>query len=561
MRISCPFFFVALIIGILAIYGPGIRDDHLIAFDDPIVVVPMRDVRTLSDYTEKRARNEIIDLQPVRDLTYAIDYRTGEHFHATNSALWTATGALLYLILVALGIGETLAAFIALAYAFDPIFVNTVAWASARKHLLATLFTFAATLLLVRHRRRIGWGAAAGILATYTLACFSQPLNVLWPAFAVLYLYGARKFETAEPKSANGRAPEWTLLAAGMAIAILCLALNYLYYTDAYLLHSGGAAKVLTNANEEVTGARLLALGRYFFQIVFPYWPSIWDHYPGSPQNLAGLFLLPVFLSLFFKFRIRLATPWLTLALLSLLPVLVRMTNVFATDNYLLVAGAGVFIAIAQLLEHLPSRNTWPVLGVLLLVALTTRSVVQARAWSSEDRLWETAYAIEPTPKNARELGVRALLRGDAERAYALALDLREWNPGDPNLAYLLCQSIARLPKISLAQKFTLLDQFAPKDAVPAPWCTYTRATLRAEAGDFRGAQAEFAAEKIDTSTYRARFGDALEAASAEREFICARSEASACGALTERFRTLPGWSEARYRARAQALGQSRNEK
>jgi protein O-mannosyl-transferase len=166
----------------LILYGPIIYEQPLLKFDDQGVVVPLKDLHAWQDYRAALKEGKILDRAPIRDLSLWIDWQIAKifharPFHATNLVLWLGILLLFYRLRNKFSSPFLGAWGIALAlYAFNPIMVDSVAWASARKHLLSAFFTLAATTYLIDRGPPFSWRNILAITLLYALAVLSGQL-------------------------------------------------------------------------------------------------------------------------------------------------------------------------------------------------------------------------------------------------------------------------------------------------------------------------------------------------------------------------------------------------
>lgn len=463
------------------IYEPIIRDGKVLEYDDATLVNPLFQVHSVADYGALLDKNLIVDLEPVRDFSYWLDIQIANLFqpswsvfHFTNLILWFGVCFLMWQLLLELKVAPAFALALVALYAFDPIFTNSVAWISGRKYMLSTLFIFAATLLFLR-TLRTAWSVrrVSFILVLYFLACYSHPISTTWPAFAALY-YGItiKKW----PRSV---AP-W-FLAAGLAvIGLSCAWSNHSYYLGSYVA-SAGVEKVIS-AGDNFAGSVVLMLGRFFFQIIFPAWPSIWSHYPGSPQNLVGAGLFAVFITYLVRRNRRDSLVWIGFFLIMTFLVVFIPNNVFAADAYITAAAFGIVAAGALLVKNvrwstLSKTIRWSILSLLSLamIGFISLSREQALAWRTIDSLMERAYEIEPTLSNTVAWGQILLRRKDYDRALEIALRAASWNAGySAKRGLIFAQSVNLNPHLTNAAKIRLLNE-NPIDSI---WVHLIRATL-----------------------------------------------------------------------------------
>ncbi|WP_309897092.1 hypothetical protein [Archangium sp.] len=474
-------FPLLLALALLCVYWEPVRLDPLLGRDDQELVDPLRSVRSVSDYLEAVRSNVILDRQPVRDLSFWVDLRLGEWLgvgtlHLTNLLVWLA------IVLVA---GSALRrvrpdswgsrAVLAL-FALHPVVANSVAWISARKHLLAVLFLLLATRELLRlttDPQRKRWVSALLISGWYALAMASQPLGLLWPLWAALWVW------LQSPR--ESRRSHLGVLLGCVPLLLAAAWVNQAYYSGPYLLRYGNAK--LTDGGFGIT---VLSLGRYAFQLVAPLRLSV-QYYPGSTLNLVGALLAPALAFLAFKLGPRRdVAAWLGFILFPLALVSIRMTNIFVSDTYLLLPAFGA-AALATVLVHELGPRLAPMwrpaalgLAAVLLLAFGFGSWRQAKSWLSDRALWEHAYATEPTPQSLAKHAQYQLTDGKVEEALELALELKQWNPGERHLPMLLARSVYLHPGLSVADKLRFLET----EGIRSPWTQYHAALLFAQQGD-----------------------------------------------------------------------------
>src|ERR1035437_9160759 len=132
-------------------------------------------------------------MQPVRDAAIKLNLVLRDKyglktFHVFNFALWI--GILFIIDLILRKVFPWLRPMVApaiLLYSVHPVFVGSVAWISASKHLLSAFFILLATWLWLGGRSLIG------VFIWYVLSIFSQPITILWPIWAWLHSLGAGK--------------------------------------------------------------------------------------------------------------------------------------------------------------------------------------------------------------------------------------------------------------------------------------------------------------------------------------------------------------------------------
>lgn len=493
--------FVFIALANAAIYSGLIVDDPFLRRDDYLVVAPLEEIRGFGDYFEGRSKGRIIDVAPVRDfsfvLNYAIKRATGlSTFHFTNFALWIAVLFLVFKILLLLYSNTTLVLGAVFVYSLHPVFVGTVAWITARKHLLAGFFILWATYLLVKAVRQ---GTkryvplAAAICFLYLLSVLSQPITVLWPLWAMLFV--------ALRNSGNNR-PYFHLVLACLPVMVLCVGLNYWYYSGPYL-ELTRFEKFSSNPDADM-GMVLLVVGRYFSNLILPI-RLVTVYYPGSWLNLAGLFAIAAFIAVLLKFASRREViTWLSFYFLMLAPVTVRLTNILVSDTYVITAAFGILCLLILLFEKIASA--WPAIAmrlgvsacVLMSVAYASLSAQNAKAWQSDFNLWKHAYETEPSPHVLYQYMDQLIRSHSYQEATRIGYVLREWVPQDPLAHWQWSRAIYENAGLTTGQKIAEIE----KNSDSSPGRDYFLGLLYAEKEDFRKAFNLIAGHIFSSSLY-----------------------------------------------------------
>jgi hypothetical protein len=446
-------FYFILISGLYLIYGHLFESDLFIAYDDSLISNGLEHITSLNQYIDHIRKGLIPDIQPVRDLFTWINYRLirlngSGHFHLTN---------VLVFVFLLMGIRKGLRLMfdrskplidgLVLLIAFSPLHVSSVAWISARKHLLSGAFTVWASVALIRFIQgsRIQWIA---FTIFYLLAVFSQPINLLWPCFALVanHLYGNRK--------------DYPFLIPSMAITLIVGYLNLRYYETTYLWVSGGYSKY-SNTEESKWGASYLAYCRYLFQSLVPYWTSVGEYDFRSWQNIAGAILIAPYYYVITKLTdLRKSILIFIAFMLALLPVIWKMTQRFGTDNYLVTASIPILIGVLLILRH--SRIKPVIISAILIAGIGAEfqhSKSKAAVWTDTFSIFEQAYQVEPGFMNQFQYTDWLLNRGNIDTAYPLAVDLYQRHSDKLGASNLLARAIT-MTQLPVEKKIELFVQF-----------------------------------------------------------------------------------------------------
>ena len=393
-------------------------DDWLWSDDSPLRTPSAAMLRHIWLDLDARVRRDVgSEYLPVRDLAVAADmaaWGDNEHGpHATQLALYALTVLGLGGLLVRFGVRRDLAWLATLLWAIHPLHVESVAWLSERKGVLAGLFVVACGHAWIRYRRggSAAWLAVAAIAAvagtwSKAPAMFGPAVVAAWD---LLVLPAARR--------------RWLAIGGvGLATALAALPVVVL----------ARAAGVVDSRFEIAPDGRLAgalgAQGHYLESLVLARAPSV--SYPiqsagAGPLELA-LGVAAVLASLALALpgrgrRWRLA--WLAWAWLWFFPVshLAATVHIAVADRFVylwcLAGLAGVAWGVLQLRG--PARLA---VGGAIVCVLGVATLRAEAPWTSSIELFGHAFAASPGDPVAAERLVQELFEaGQDTEAFRVA--------------------------------------------------------------------------------------------------------------------------------------------
>ncbi len=415
-----------------------------VSFDDPQMIegnpLVTGESGALAAFTSLR----MTSWQPLGWLLYRVLHALGggspAPFHAAAIGLHALNAGLLAALLLRLLPKAPVAAALgALLWAWHPVQVESVAWASQLSDVLCATFVLAGLLLRAHERRSEG-------IALFALACLCR-----WKAIVFLPL----AFVLDEAMGKKRKAWEYAVLA--------CLS----------------AALVAINAMAKATGGYAASfrwgvlvegfswqLGKIFMPLNLA--PS--HVFQGSPSPISWVVLIGFISFAVYAWRRSRALLFALLAFaISLAPTLiaVRPGAVPLYDHHLYMPLC-LFAAAAAV-----SLPRWPLAAVVL--ALGVGSSVQASHWKDSESLWARVLSVYPESQTARYN--LALSRGSQGRWLdaLLAVDAQ----------------LSMFPADKAASDFRaiLLDRAAPEKGQRARLLS-DAASSRFESGDAAGAAA-----------------------------------------------------------------------
>jgi Flp pilus assembly protein TadD len=338
--------------------------------------------------------------------------RPGGH-HLTNLLLHAADTLLLFLLLNQMTRAPWRSAFVAALFAWHPLHVESVAWASERKDVLSTLFWLLTTMAYVRYVRGSGtdqprsraWYYVA--LICFALGLMCKPMLVTLPCALLLLDFWPlnRRERTPRSDGATTQPQPWAHLIIEklpfFALAGVASVVTYLVQA------TGGAVTSLEIIPPSARLANaLLAYCRYLGKTLWPanlaiIYPYVKNWPPGLVLATAALL---VALSAVFVLRAR-RSPWLIVGWLwflgTLVPTigLVQVGSQAMADRYMYVPGIGLFILVvwgaADLLgtsSH--GRMVAGAIGLVALAACVGVTQAQIRYWRDGETLFRHAVAV-----------------------------------------------------------------------------------------------------------------------------------------------------------------------
>lgn len=187
---------LALLVAMVAVYGRLLGHDFLMNWDDNVYVTANSSVQGFSAQNIKVVFTSFYagNYAPVQMLSYMLDYSIWGlwpgGFLLTNVLLHFMNGVMLYVLLIRAHKERLLAAIGASVFLLHPVQVESVAWISQRKNLLAMFFMLFAWEAYNRYntdesgKSRLFYVVSVG---AFLCALLSKSVVVIFPAAIMLY--------------------------------------------------------------------------------------------------------------------------------------------------------------------------------------------------------------------------------------------------------------------------------------------------------------------------------------------------------------------------------------
>lgn len=499
IRAHLPFVLM-LLLAAGAVYGSISGHEFLTNWDDSRYVLENADIRGFEPERLKAifTRYYVGNYAPVQMLSYMVDYTLWGlwpgGYLLVNLLLHAANALLLYHLFLRL-IGNRMAAFIGAAFfLLHPVQVESVAWISQRKNLLAMFFFLFAWEFYRAYREASGrsrWGCYAASLVALLLALLSKSVTVIFPAVMVLFDHC---YPPVDGRSRYLDKVPYLLVAA--TAAVVALMSQTPDYTE---WGAGGGRAVYHGGSIMATFLTMLPVYCSYLRLIV--WPTnlsaLYDpviHTTLDAGVLTALLLLGGVLFLvyrLYRYDRRMAF-WPLVAMAALLPVsqivpLVTLMN----DRYLYFPLIGVAALTGYAANGLVKRPAI-VVSLLILLLLASLSSQRARVWRNSYTLWSDA--VRKSPGNASVWGLygeachfdREPRYGEAARAYLHSLELE---PGRDMTRYNLGALYAELNDLDASESvFRELLRRSPDNVMG--WSAYGELAFRR--GDYSEAEMRF---------------------------------------------------------------------
>ena len=346
-------------------------------------------------------------------------------YHAASIVLHACAALLAFCVARQLTDSDAAACVGALVFAVHPVQVESVAWASGAKDVLAGAFALATIDQFLRYaaKRQAGGGRAhyAASLVLFVLATLSKPSAVVAPVIALVLVRWKQ------------RARLNTLVAPLAPMLIVALACA---------LWSRAAQAQYAPTETPLWTRPLVALDAIAFYLWKLVWPAnltiIYGRTPRAVLDSGVAYytaLVPVVIGVIaWTLRHRVRWLWIGLAtfVIGLLPVLGFARFMFqihstVADHYLYLPLLGVALAVAGVVSH---RRSALAVGCAagVIVALSLVTYQQVRHWRDSESLYARVLAINPNSAFARAGLGRAYAESnripDAIRQFEAAVQL-----------------------------------------------------------------------------------------------------------------------------------------
>lgn len=400
-----------LLLGLAVVAFSGVPSHHfLVNWDDQVYVTGNPAIRGFSWAHLKLAFTHyyVGNYAPVQIVSYMLDYALWglrpAGFLLANISYHFLCALLLYLLLVRQGIWRWGAALGAALFLVHPVQMESVAWVSQRKNLLAMVFFLVSFHAWLSYRDRTGataWRWYALSIAAFILALLSKSVVVIFPPMLLMH----DLLVPPARRRLRDHADKIPFLVVALAVGVLAIVTQVPQY--------GGGRVHYPDNLLAIPLTMLPVLVRYVRIVLWPdpaglsimYFPPHRGSVDPAVLGALGVAAVLLLLGLFLYRRSRPALFWYALFFLGLAPVsqivpLVTLMN----DRYLyfpMLGVAGLVAmgadAVRMRLRSSPAKGGAAATAAAVVVLLAVLCQTRGRVWQNTITLFGDAAAKAPT--------------------------------------------------------------------------------------------------------------------------------------------------------------------
>ncbi|MBU5637897.1 tetratricopeptide repeat protein [Geomonas sp. Red69] len=429
-----------IVFATLAVYLPILHHNFQIFWDDAMYVTQNEAAKGLSlahvltAFTTNYAGN----FAPVHIISYMLDYSiwgsNPKGYFLSNIIIHIMNGILLYRLLANMNWHKPAALLSVFIFLLHPVQVESVAWISERKNLLAMFFSLLSftSYIEARKHEKVYVSKAYWIsLACFILALLSKSVAVIMPCIFMLYDICTIQ-QSSWRKTLQDKAP---FLVAATAMAWITIQ----YQAHGDIPGVGGGRVGYHGGSALVTGLTMLTVLPQYLKLLF--WPTglsaVYDpvlrvHLDSAVLLGGTICALLACIGIFLFLRSRDLFFWYAVFFIGLLPVsqIIPLTTLM-NDRYLYFPMLGAAPLLGRLIisSKLPRQAAIPMAATItaILVLLTSARI---KVWQNDLTLWTDTADKAPKHPVALYGKAQALQNaGNLDAALPLYLDVLKVAP------------------------------------------------------------------------------------------------------------------------------------
>lgn len=315
-------------------------------------------------------------------------------FYRFPNVLFHAGNAVAIFILLSLLANRKIAIFTSLLFAVHPILVESVTWIAGGSHAAYTFFFLLSFIfyILSKERAKLYLFTILFFLISLSFSEKAVVLFLIFPLYEIAFGSLAKKWKSLLP---------YLIVGIIVVIALLNKIEGKITGLKIYNYVQPGFDNPLLKIPISVTE---------YLRLMF--WPSDLSLYRSEliftwMQYLTrlGIFLILLLIIGISYRKKRYIFFWLLFFIITLLPTLTpyRFASTVA-ERYVYIGSLGIFALVGMILDNLSEREKLKKfiysIFVVLILALSVRTIVRNHDWLSEDNLWIASAKVSPNDPN-----------------------------------------------------------------------------------------------------------------------------------------------------------------
>lgn len=418
---------------------------------------------------------------PLTNLTWMIDASLwgswAGGFHLTNLLLHGLISALVWRLMLMLGVGRGIALAVALLFSVHPLRVEPAAWVTGRKDLMVTACVLLAMLAYLAYRARRTSGTYLIVSGAVAMAAMAKPLAIVTVPLMV-WLDLVARADFGKDNQGRGAVLRGTLRALPEKLPWLLLTLLPAIMIWETHEASGAVLTPFSGSLVDRIAYPLLALGEYVRLTVWPaglqFLHPMWRDYSGTAVALWAIVLVAISA---LAWRLRNEVPGMLLGwgwfLIALAPGVgvFRIGHHAIAERYVNLPHVGFVLAVVSVAAWAASRfriERWaPAVLAATVAVLAVAAHAYAATWKTSETLFRHGVTITPANLQARKgLATYLAARGRVVEARDLfeALHRAPSSAEDPETAFELAWAYSMIGPMDRAELwFRRATELAPQ--------------------------------------------------------------------------------------------------
>lgn len=369
-------------------------DDDIHVYNNPAFgsVTPIRDIWTTFKTTS---------YLPITHSLLYLQWRFSHSphlFHTTNIILHLLNLLLIFTLLKKLNIGAVPIFFMTLIYAIHPMRVETVAWISDQKGLIAGIFIWSALICYIVYTKKYNISFLLLTSILYAVALLSKQT-----AFPLLFVFILYKYLILEEKRLRKYLPELLLLGAiGIGIMIIHWVKESKHFINTAAFFTPLHIRFLISSKSSIYYI-LKSILPIDLCPIYPRYNLLKD-FVGDYMPPATVFLLTLWLFYYYKKNKNPFSKLLIFSYLSYTVTIFPVTGLFTmpymnitfiADRYSYFSGLFITIIIVLLVKNVLKKYAYPILTIFgITCILSTYHYIPI--WKEPVIFW--TYIIKKNP-------------------------------------------------------------------------------------------------------------------------------------------------------------------